>query len=390
MKPLEDYQQIDYTRLLTDVQAILEVEKYRSEKALNLVKVQTYWLAGERIFRDIIRFDERAPYGKQIITSLSQDLDFSTTQLKNIIKFHKTYPAIQYLSPNLTWSHYCELITVEDQNVRKFYETQTLANRWSIRELRQRIKNNEYQKTAKVQEVKTLPLQQIPAIGKVIKDTYDLNFLNLSEGFTEYEMEQELLNHVGRFLMELGYGFSFVGSQYKVLIGNQIHHIDLLFFHISLCCYVIVDLKVEKFCDRFVGQMNKYLTYFRERECLPYMKDPIGLIICKEKNSDEVHYALGRLSEEIFVAEYSYYLPAKKELLNHLNSFSVHDTTLTPRQARTIKSLPIDKTFTIHDYKKIAGISEATSRRDLNDLLQNGKVTRQGHGKNTVYKISES
>ncbi len=375
-----------YEFLLADIRSILDAQAKRNEKATNQIKVQTYWLIGERIYREILRYGERAPYGKQIIFMLSKDVGISVSQLNSIIQFYKTYPVVQHLSPELTWSHYFVLISVQDRTSRSFYETQVISNRWSVRELQQRIKDNEYENCCKEKKLPLSPPRRIPQITEIIKNTYDLGFLALSSEYTEQDMEKALINHIGRFLLELGYGFSFVGSQYKIFIGDQIHRIDLLFFHIPLSCYVIVDLKIEKFCDLFVGQMNKYLTYFRERECYPYMKDPIGLIICKEKEINEVHYALGRLSEEIFVADYRLGLPKEEELVQALNQFSALHSDLPPRQSRVIQTLPTDKPFSIHDYQKIAGISLATARRDLKELSEAQKITRSGQGKKTIYR----
>ncbi len=378
-----------YASLLSDIQSILETQKKRTEKVQNLIKVQTYWLMGERISREVLHDEERASYGQQLIKFLSQDIKISVRQLNVMIQFYRIYPIVQHLSPELGWSHYLVLISINDPNIRRFYEVKTIANRWTVRELRHRIQQNEYQKSCKDIHIEVLPPRQIPKIQEVVKDTYDFSFLELSENYSEQEMEQALLQHIGRFLIELGYGFAFVGSQYKIIIGEQIHRLDLLFFHIPLCCYILVDLKIEKFCDRFVGQMNKYLTYFRERECYPYMKDPIGLLICKEKESNEVHYALGRLNEEIFVAEYRCCLPKEDELSKHLNNFILPKVTFRSRQLHTLKKIPIDMTFSIHEYKKVANISLATARRDLKELVEQKKVLRKGYGKNTVYKIVE-
>lgn len=376
-----------YATLLADIQSILEVQKRRAEKAQKLIQVQSYWLTGERISREVGRQEGRASYGQQLVSLLSQDTGISVSHLNAMIQFYRTYPIMQHLSPELDWSHYLALISINDPEIRRFYEVQAIANRWSVRELRRRLQQKEHQKVCKEAKIEVVRPRQIPSVREVVKDSYDFNFLQLSEYYSEQELEQGLLQHIGRFLLELGYGFAFVGSQYKIPIADQLHRLDLVFFHLPLSCYILVDLKIEKFCDRFVGQMNKYLTYFRENECYPYMKDPIGLLICKEKDANEVHYALGRLKEEIFVAEYRYCLPNEADLVSHLTKFNPPSAILTSRPLRAIQKLPAGTPFSVHDYQAAANTSIATARRDLKELLEQKKIMRQGHGKGTLYQI---
>ncbi|MEK6949223.1 MAG: PDDEXK nuclease domain-containing protein, partial [Nanoarchaeota archaeon] len=148
--------------------------------------------------------------------------------------------------------------------------------------------------------------------------SYDWNFLELEKSHAEKELENALLDKIEKVLLEFGKGFAFMESQLKILIAGQYHKIDLVFYHRLLKCIVLVELKTEKFRRDFVAQMNEYLTYIREHNKLEGERDPIGLIICKEKNEEEVHYALGRLKHEIFVAEYKTKLPSEEEIKSKL------------------------------------------------------------------------
>ena len=174
----------------------LTIKKIRQEKAQNLVKIQTYWLIGERICREFLKHKERAEYGKRIILFLSEDLNISITQIKAIIRFYRNYPIIQNISSNLTWSHYYELTLINDHKVRQFYEVRTLSNRWSIRQLRENIRNKEHEKISSNQSTLMLSNKKIPSIYEVIKDKYNFNFLELNENYTEQDIEQNLLNHI--------------------------------------------------------------------------------------------------------------------------------------------------------------------------------------------------
>ncbi len=311
-KSLEGYHQ-----LLGDVKSILQKGLGRAYKAVDNIKVQTYWQVGERIVREELEHKERANYGEELIKRLSFDLNVHERTLYRIWHFYKTYPILTTVLSELSWSHYLVMVDIKNQEKRKFYETQSIRESWSVRELRKRIRDNEYEKTKKTGKLTIkLPLQ-LPFPEEVFKDTYHWNFLELEKNYNEKQLEHALLTNIQKILFEFGYGFAFMGSQQKILIAGQWHKADLVFYHRFLKCVVVVELKTERFKPEFIGQMNKYLTYFRENK-LETEKDPIGLIICKEKNNEEVHYALVKLKEDIFVAEYKTYLPSEEEIKRKL------------------------------------------------------------------------
>ncbi|MBU4501280.1 MAG: DUF1016 family protein [Nanoarchaeota archaeon] len=304
----------DYKALLGDIKSILNKNLTKAYKAVDNIKVQTYWQIGERIAREELKHKNRADYGRRVIENLAKDLGLSKRTLYEIAQFYDTYPIVRTVSAQLSWSHYTTLIKINSKPKRDFYESISLQNSWSVRELRKRIGNKEFEKAKKKGEIIVRLPKQLPAPEDVFKESYDWDFLELERSHEEKELEKALLNRIEKVLLEFGNGFAFMGSQMKILIAGQYHKIDLVFYHRLLRCLVLVELKIGKFRREFVAQMNEYLTYMREHDMLEGEKDPIGLIICKEKEEEEVHYALGRLRKEIFVAEYKTKLPSEEEI----------------------------------------------------------------------------
>jgi predicted nuclease of restriction endonuclease-like (RecB) superfamily len=302
-----------YNSLLNDIKSILQKGLTKAYKAVDNIKVQTYWQIGERIIREEIN-QKRADYGKRVIESLADDLRCSRALMFEVVQFYRTYPIVHTLYGQLSWSHYRVLIKIKNKEERIFYENSSIKNSWSVRALKKRISNNEFGRARKKGEVIVKIPKQLPAPEDVFKESYDWDFLELEKSHEEKELEKALLDKIEKVLLEFGKGFAFMGSQMKILIAGQYHKIDLVFYNRLLKCIVLVELKTEKFRRDFVAQMNEYLTYVREHDRLEGERDPIGLIICKEKNEEEVHYALGRLKQEIFVAEYKTKLPSEKEI----------------------------------------------------------------------------
>lgn len=310
-----------YNNLLEDIKSILQKGLVKAYKAVDNIKVQAYWQVGERIIREELANKDRADYGKRVVESLAEDLGISRRSLYEIVQFYNVYPIVQTVSAQLSWSHYTTLMKITDKQKRKFYEFNSMQNSWSVRELKKRIKNKEFERAKKKGEVVFRLPKQLPAPEDVFKESYDWSFLELEKSHAEKELEKALLNKIEKALLEFGKGFAFMGSQLKILIAGQYHKIDLVFYHRLLRCVVLVELKIDKFRREFVAQMNEYLTYIREHDKLESERDPIGLIICKEKDDEEVHYALGRLKKEIFVAEYKTKLPSEEEIKSKLKKF---------------------------------------------------------------------
>jgi len=318
-KELEKQIPKGYKTLREDISYLLQKAKLQAYKAVDNIRVQTYWQIGERIVREELK-TERADYGQKVLSLLAKDLCVSRPELSRMIEFYRAYPISATVSHQLSWSHYRELIPIQKEEERKFYEIHAIKNNLGVHTLRKQIKDKAYQRAKKEgQIITTLPLQ-LPEPEEVFKDTYHFDFLGLQEGHSEQDLEEALINRIVHTLLELGHGFYFGGRQKKITIDGQIHNVDLEFYNRELQCIVLVELKTEKFKAEFVGQMNKYISYYRKNIQLPHEKDTIGLIICAGKGKEEVHYAIDGLDDRIFVAEYKTKLPSEEEIKKRLEN----------------------------------------------------------------------
>ena len=308
-----------YNNVLNDIRFLLDKAKAQAYKAVDNIRVQTYWQIGERIVREELQHKERADYGEKLIESLSKDLGFIKRDLYRMVQFYRTYPIMTSLMSQLSWTHYTVLITIPNKNEREFYESQITQNNLSVRELRKRIETNLYNRVKKEGKLTVTTHLELPVKPEAIfKDAYDFDFLKLPVKYKEKDLEKALLENVERLLLEFGADFSLSGRQRKIIIDGQIHTVDLEFYHRGIPCIILVDLKVGKFKAEYAGQMNKFLNYCRLNKKYSWERDPIGLIICEYKGNEEVHYALGNISNKIFVAEYKTKLPSEEEIKSRL------------------------------------------------------------------------
>jgi predicted nuclease of restriction endonuclease-like (RecB) superfamily len=307
----------DYKNLLHELKSILDKGLYKAYKAVDNIKAQTYWQIGERIAREELKHKKRAGYGKSLIKNLAVDLDFKRQRLYEIVKFYRTYPIVRALHGQLSWYHYLELIKLESDKQREFYESKTAQNVWSYRELRKQIKSKFYENTPPEEIQKTLQ-KKLPEIKKpeIFKDTYNFDFLQLTSEDKEIDIENLIINNIESFLKELGQDFMFAGRQVPMKIDNETHFIDLVLYHCAIPCKIIVDLKSGKITSRDVGQMNKYVGYYQENKQYEHEKQTIGLIIGKIAGKEEVRYALNKLEKQIFIATYKSKLPSDEKIRN--------------------------------------------------------------------------
>jgi len=259
-----------------------------------------------------------------VIQGLAVDLGISQRNLYYMVEFYRAYPILQTVAAELSWTHYVELLRVEEAPARAFYEAQTRRHSWSVRQLRQEISDELYERTLSTQDMVVSTASFLTPIEpeQAFREVYDFDFLCLPTEHSERELEEALMRQVEKLLLELGPDFALLARQQKLVIDGQLHFIDLLFYHRGLQCLVLVDLKVVPFDSAFVGNMNKSLNWFRENYRYEWERDPIGLIICRHAGQEEVHYATGRLDNRIFVAEYRVRLPSEEELATHLHQAS--------------------------------------------------------------------
>jgi len=339
-----------YGSLVDRIAEILTQARAKAIREINKAQVLAYWEIG----REIVEFEQkgkaRGEYGERLIERLSKDMTkkfgrgFSPTNLKMMRLFYQTFPIRQTLSdesskkqkfqelpakfePHLSWSHYCELLKVEEPLARSFYEQEAIQNNWSVRELKRQINSMLFERLALSKDTKTVMKmaekgQIIEKSEDAIKDPYILEFLNLKEetSYTESQLEQALIDKLQYFLLELGKGFSFVARQKRITIANRHYYIDLVFYNRILRCFVLIDLKTGELDHSDIGQMNFYLNYFKENEKTKDENDPISLILCARKDDIFAKYILGGLSNKVFASKYKLALPSEKELRAKLKS----------------------------------------------------------------------
>ena len=316
--------------IYSSIKELMDNARNSVAKEVNNILIQTYWEIGRIIVEDEQGNSDRAEYGKQLITDLSKRLTkeygkgFSKSNLFNMRNFYLSFPIFQTVSGKLSWSHYCELLSISDEKKRSFYEKETVSANWSVRELKRQIKTSLFERlllsSGDENKEKVLDLalkgNEIATPSDVIKDPYVFEFLGLPEEkpIMESDLEKALITHIEKFLLELGKGFMYVGSQQRVTLGNTHYYVDMVFYNKILRSYVLIELKTAKLMPEAVGQLNMYLNYYKAEVNDEMDNEPIGIILCASKDSIQAEYALGNLSNQIFASKYTLYIPDKEQL----------------------------------------------------------------------------
>lgn len=313
---------------------IINGSRQKLVKSINTEQLLSYWEIGKNIVDQESKNNIDTKTARQIILSLSKRLTnnlgkgFSRSNLFIMRKFYLSYPNVQTVSGHLSWSHYCELISLDDTDKRSFYEKETINSNWSVRELQRQINTSLYERLllseGKTNKETVLKLakegQVLGSATDLLKDPYVFDFLGIPEKkpVLEKELEEKLIRHIEEFLLELGKGFMFVGSQQRITLGNKHNYVDMVFYNKILKAYVLIDLKTRKLHHKDVGQMNAYLNYYKTEINEEIDNDPIGIILCASKDEIEAEYALGGLSNQVFASSYILYLPDKELLLQQV------------------------------------------------------------------------
>ena len=322
---------VEYSRLIETIGRLLERGRKETIRAVNVILVNTYWEIGKRIVEYEQKGKEKAEYGSKLLTKLSKDLrlkygeGFSKSNVYLMRLFYLKYPKFQTLSGKLSWSHYAELLGVSDDLARSFYEKQCIRENWSVRSLKRQINSMLFERIALSKDKKgVLKLAQkgqvIEKEEDIVKDPYVLEFLKIPQPYhySERELEQKITDNLQMFLLELGKGFAFMGRQYKITLNNTHFYVDLVFYHTILKCYILIDLKTGRITHQDIGQMNLYLNYFKAEVNTKDDRYPVGIILGAEKDNILVEYALGGISNKLFVSRYKLYLPDRDELRRRL------------------------------------------------------------------------
>ncbi len=316
-------------RLLSDVRLLIESAKSHLAQTANAVLVALYWNIGKRIKTEILG-NERAQYGKEIVSTLSRQLTaeygtgFSEKSLWHMIRFAEIFPDEQIVSAlqrELSWSHFKEIIYINDPLKRDFYTQMCRVERWSTRTLKAKINSMLFERTAISRKPAKLAEQELAALHDedrmtpdiVFRDPYLLHFLGLADTYSERDLEAAILKELERFLLELGTGFSFVSRQKRITVDNEDYYLDLLFYHRGMRRLVAIELKLGKFHAADKGQMELYLRWLDKYEKRQGEESPLGLILCAEKSAEHVEL-LQLENTGIRVAEYLTELPPRRLL----------------------------------------------------------------------------
>ena len=364
-----------YLDFLKEVKALIRQGHQKAAFSVNALLIQTYWNLGQRIAQQQSLFEGRNNYVEQLAKDLRAEFPemkgFSRTNIFNIRKFYRFYASdsvqqlvglneiqseitsvhqpvvlensysvqqvvkLNNVLVSIPWGHHIAIFnTLKDPKEALFYLQQTIENNWSRAILILQMEQDLYRRQGKAitNFQQTLPEKQALMAEQIMKDPYNFGFLTLEPKVHELDVERQLTEHITKFLLELGKGFAFIGRQYPLQVGDKDYRIDLLFYHIRLRCFVVVDLKVVEFEPEFAGKMNFYLSVVDNQIKTVDDQPSIGIILCKNKNKLEVEYALQGMSKPIGVSEFTVTqalpaelkstLPTVEEFENELNKIA--------------------------------------------------------------------
>ena len=324
----------DYETLVAGIGEILQQGRVNAAQAVNHVMVHTYWAIGRQIVEYEQAGHEKAEYGTGTLKRLSRDLrdrygtGFGMSNVSKMRRLYLTYPILQTVSVKLSWSHYVELLKLDDPLERSFYIKECEQENWGVRELRRQMKSMLFHRLAlssDKDEVLRLAAegQVIEKPEDILKDPYVFEFTGLPQlpVYKEGDLEAELLRNLSQFLLELGKGFTFEGSQQKIILAGRTYKVDLVFYHRILKCFVLIDLKRGEIQHEDIGQMNFYLNYYREEKNTEGDTEPIGIVLGSYQDKLVMQYALQNITNQVFVSRYQLYLPNREQLEAEFHRF---------------------------------------------------------------------
>jgi len=324
----------DEFEFFQSVHELIQQARRSIERNINTAMTVTYYEIGRRIIEKEQQGEKRAQYGKHILQGLSEYLTanlgkgFSVENLKLMRRFYVVYSemaigqsAITQFNPNISWTHYIQLMRIPNEDERRFYEWEIAENGWSIKEFQRQFDTSLYERLAlsrdkeKIRELSEKG-QLIESPQDLFKDPYVLEFTGLPEkaSYTETELEQKLIDHLQQFLLELGKGFAFMDRQARFTFEEESFFVDLVFYNRLLRCFVLIDLKIGRLKHMDIGQMQTYVNYYDRKVKLSDENPTIGIVLCKDKKNAMVEMMLPEEQNQIFAARYQTVLPSKEQL----------------------------------------------------------------------------
>lgn len=308
--------EISEDSLFLSVKEIINQSRERVFRMANSTLLISYWQIGQLIVEDEQKGNERAEYGKFILKNLSKKLTlefgkgFDYTNLSNMRKFYKTFPILDAVRQQLSWTHYRLLLNIDSTAKINYYIEESIQNNWSSRDLKRQINSLAYER---VLEHKKSPVENIQS---VLKDPYIFEFLGLktNEKISEKEIETAIIDHIQKFLLEFGKGFAFVARQQHISTDTSDFYIDLVFYNYILKCFVIIDLKTGELSHQDIGQIDMYVRMYDDLKRNEGDNPTIGILLCSEKDETIVKYSVLNDKNNLFASKYLLYLPKEEEL----------------------------------------------------------------------------
>lgn len=329
--------------IITDIKSLISNARTSAIKAVDYQRTLLYWHIGERIFNEEQQGKDRADYGEYLIKYLSEQLQpefgsgFSYRELHRYRQFYRTFPIVDSLRTQLSWTHYRTLIRIDNEDKREYYIAETAKDNWSVRQMERQINSQLYERlllsndkesVLAVARNEVLPTHP----NEIIKDPMVLEFLGLKRESAYYEkdLEQAIITHLQDFLLELGNGFSFVARQKRIHLEGDDFFVDLVFYNRMLQSFVIFEIKTHKLTHEDLGQLQMYVNYFDRVEKLPHKKPTIGVLLCADKNNAVVKFSLPEENKTILASQYELILPSEEQLLNEIKKNSIINQTINP------------------------------------------------------------
>ena len=318
----------EFNSFFNNIKDLVMNSRNKVYQTVNTEMLNLYWNIGKAIM-EIQQGDERASYGDTVLEKLSQKLTnefgkgFSSRNLRTMRKFYIIYPIWKTVSSKLSWSHYLELIKIDEEAKRNFYFNECINSKWSVRELGRQRDSLLYERlTIYADKEKAKKLSEKGQVLKtsrdLIKDPFVLEFLDIKENtkYLESDLEKNIIEHLKEFLLELGKGFSYIGNQVRITLGEEHFYPDLVFYNRLLKCFVIIDLKVGKVSHQDIGQMQMYVNYYDREIKQNDENKTIGILLSTNKNETVVKYTLPEDNKTIFSSEYRLHMPTEQELIS--------------------------------------------------------------------------
>lgn len=326
MNDIDKYN-LESSALVSEISLLIEESKHHVSKVANSSLTLLFWHIGKRINDEVLN-NERAEYGKQIVPTVSAQLEhrygrsFTEKNVRRMIRFAQEFSDFNIVPPlaeQLTWSHFTELFPLKSIESKLYYAQNSIAQNWGKRELRNQIAKKAFERS----EIANIQLSNTqPDLMNTFKDPYMLDFLNLKNTYLEQDLEKAILQELEGFILELGKGFAFMERQKRMIIDGDDFYLDLLFYNRTLKRLVAIELKLGKFEASHKGQMELYLKWLNKHEKQEGENEPIGLILCAESNKEQVEL-LEMHKDGIMVAEYLTVMPPKEELEAKLHQLLV-------------------------------------------------------------------